>query len=258
MTEQQVIPSGHFSWVELATTDGEAAKTFYTQLFGWSFRDDPVGPGGVYTMLFLNDKSVGALYQMGAERQDPPCWSSYVSVDSADETVARIKELGGQVMTEPFDVMEAGRMAVFTDPSGAALCIWQAKAHQGMGTKGEPGSPCWFELMTRDTRAAGSFYSQLFGWGIQHEQEPMPYTMYKVGETEVAGMMDMPAELPAEVPPHWLIYFTVADCDAAAAKAKELGGSVEMPPMDIPEVGRMAVLSDPQGGVFAVFTDTKK
>lgn len=246
---------GTFCWVELGTTDGEAAKKFYTELFGWTFNDHPMGPGMVYTMLQLDGKEVGALYQMSPEMTSmgiPPNWLSYASVTNADETAAKAKELGATLMKEPFDVMTVGRMAVVQDPTGAVFALWQAGTHKGAGVVNVPGALVWNELGTTDTAKAGAFYSGLFGWGLDAKKfGPMEYTIFQNGDRGAGGMYELTAEM-AGVPPHWLIYFSVDDCDAKAKKATELGATTIKPVDDIPGVGRFAILQDPQGAVFAI------
>jgi predicted enzyme related to lactoylglutathione lyase len=246
---------GTFCWVELGTTDGEAAKKFYTELFGWSFNDSPVGPGMVYTMLKLDGKDVGALYQMPPEMTAngvPPNWLSYASVTSADESAAKAKELGATLMKEPFDVMTVGRMAVVQDPTGAVFALWQAGTHKGAGVVNAPNSLCWNELSTPDTTKAGDFYTGLFGWGKNVQQMgPMTYTSFMNGDRPAGGMYTPTPDM-GEVPPHWLVYFAVDDTDAMAEKAGELGGKIILPPADIPGTGRFAVVQDPQGAVFGI------
>ncbi|MDX6385240.1 MAG: uncharacterized protein QOK48_2813, partial [Blastocatellia bacterium] len=168
---------GAFCWAELATTDGPGAKKFCSELFGWTANDLPIGPDMVYTMLKLDGKDVGALYQKGEAMKDVPThWAQYISVASADETAAKAKSLGGTVMQEPFDVMDVGRMAVIIDPTGAAFCIWQAGTHAGYGVKGQPNTVSWNELLTTDTARAIDFYSKLFGWVANTHGAPMEYT----------------------------------------------------------------------------------
>lgn len=255
MQETPEYKPGTFCWVELGTTDGEAAKKFYTELFGWSFNDSPIGPGMVYTMLKLDGKDVGALYQMPAEMTSqgiPPNWLSYVSVTSADESAAKAKELGATLMKEPFDVMDVGRMAVVQDPAGAVLAVWQAGTNKGAGIVNVPNSFCWNELATTDTGKAGDFYAGLLGWGKDVQNfGPMEYTMFTNGERPAGGMFKLTPEM-GNIPPHWLVYFAVDDCDAKTARASELGGSVMKPPDDIPGIGRFSILLDPQGAAFAI------
>lgn len=244
---------GMFCWVELATSDAEAGKKFYTSLFGWSVNDNTTDVG-IYSMLQKNGKDAGALYQMGPQQAGmPPHWGSYVCVESADESAVKARELGGTVMMEPFDVMEHGRMAVIQDPTGAVFSLWQPKSHIGARVVNEPGAFCWNELYTADPKKAGDFYSELFGWsGEKITISSGEYTIFTSGTGGMAsGMMAIPREWGG-MPPNWLVYFAVDDCEGSVEKAKSLGASVTVPPMDVPNVGRMAILADPQGAAFAV------
>ena len=181
---------------------------------------------------------------------------TYVNVEDAETTVAKVTANGGQVLAGPMDVMEAGRLAVFTDPAGAALGIWQPKEHLGAQLVNEPGAWVWSELTTTDTEGSKAFYRAVFGWDeVTHtagEGAGMEgYTEWKLGGRPIGGMMQKPDTMPAEVPPFWMVYFAVDDADATTARVTELGGTVMMPPMDI-EPGRFAVVSDPSGAVFGV------
>jgi uncharacterized protein len=252
MTEVTSHEPGSFSWVELATTDTKAAKAFYTSLFGWTYVDSPAGPDMVYTRLQLRGKDVGALYPQPKEQRDhgiPPNWMSYVTVASADASAGQAKKLGGTVMMEPFDVMEHGRMAVVQDPTGAVLSLWQPRQHIGVQVRDEANSLCWNELYTRDTTRATAFYMGLLGWRAR--TDPGGYTEWLRGETAVGGMIAIEPEW-GPMPPHWLPYFMVNDCDASVAKVADLGGSAMMPARDIPRVGRFAIVRDPQGAAFSV------
>jgi predicted enzyme related to lactoylglutathione lyase len=255
MQETAQYKPGTFCWVELGTTDGEAAKKFYTQLFGWDFADTPIGPSGVYTMLKLDGKDVGALYKMPEEMTSqgmPPHWLSYVSVTSADETAAKAKQLGATLIKEPFDVSTVGRMAVIQDPTGAVFALWQAGTHAGATVTNVPNSFCWNELGTPDTAKAGDFYTSLFGWGKKVQQMgPMTYTSFMNGDRPAGGMYE-PTAAMGNVPPHWLAYFAVEDTDAKVKQANDLGGRTIAPPIDIPDTGRFAVIQDPQGAVFGI------
>jgi len=255
MTEFTKYEPGTFSWVDLATTDGEAAKKFYGELFGWSFEDAPAGEGMVYSMASLKGKSVAGLYGIGPELSEhPPHWQSYVSVASADESAEKAKALGGKVVEGPYDAMEAGRMAVIQAPDGAYFSVWQPNAHIGAQLVNEPGCFSWNELGTRDVEKAKAFYTGLFDWGVQvDDMGAFKYTTFKVGERMNGGMMEMTPEW-GDIPPHWGVYFSVEDCDAAAEKITSLGGTVLRPPADIPGTGRFAVVQDPQGGVFNIIT----
>ncbi len=249
---QLAFAPGTFCWAELATTDGPGAKKFYGELFGWEADDMPIGPDMVYTMLKLDGKVVGALFQKDETMKDVPThWASYVSVTSADETAAKAKSLGGTVMKEPFDVFDAGRMAVIIDPTGATFCIWQAGKHTGYGVKGQPNTVSWNELVTTDTARAIDFYTKLFGWNANTHGDPMEYTEWMNGAEHAGGMMQIGPHM-GPVPPHWGIYFAVDDCDTSFQKATTLGAQPIVPPMDIPNVGRFSVIKDPQGAVFSI------
>lgn len=255
MQETPDYKPGTFCWVELATTDAKAAKKFYTELFGWSFSDSPVGPEMIYTMLKQGGKDVGALFQMTGEMTSQgisPNWLSYALVTNADESAAKAKELGATLMKEPFDVMEVGRMAVVQDPTGAVFALWQAGTHKGAAVVNVPGALVWNELGTTDTAKAGAFYSGLFGWKPDVQNfGPMEYTIFQNGERGAGGMFQLTPEM-AGVPPHWLVYFAVDDCDVKIKKATELGAATVKPADDIPGIGRFAILQDPQGAVFAI------
>lgn len=254
MTEVTRHEPGSFSWVELATSDPAAARSFYTALFGWTTADTPMGPGpdAVYTRLQLSGKDIGALYKMMKEQAEqgvPPNWLCYVTVASADDTAQKAKDLGATVLAGPFDVEDYGRMAMLQDPEGAVFAVWQPRKHIGIQRVEEVGAPCWCELSTRDAAKAGKFYAGLFGWGLK-TSDPAYHEILR-GTAPIGGIMPMPPEMEG-VPPHWGVYFQVADCDATAAKAKALGGQICFGPHDIPKVGRFAVIQDPQGAVFSV------
>lgn len=256
MTEFTEYKPGTFCWVELTTSDAEAAKEFYTQLFGWATSDVPMGEGHVYTMLEIDEKPVAALYEMYDEQRDqgiPPNWASYVSVADADETAEKAESLGATVLAGPMDVFEEGRTAMFQDPTGAAFAIWQPANHIGAHIANEPGSLSWNELATRDTEAAKAFYTQLFGWSAETaDMGGTEYTSFMNADRAAGGMMAMEGDDWEGIPPHWMVYFAVADCDASVEKVEALGGQVVVPPIDVPDVGKFAVIQDPQGAVFSI------
>lgn len=246
---------GSFCWAELATTDQSAAKNFYQSLFGWEANDAPMEGGTVYSMMHIKGKNVGAMYRMQKEVEAhgvPPHWMPYVSVVSADETVDNAKRLGATIVAGPFDVYDAGRMAVIRDPAGAMISIWQPKTHKGADLIDDIGAMCWAELQTNDLAGSKKFYTSLFGWTVKDDPQ---YAEYALNGKPHAGMMSIPAEW-GDVPPTWSIYFRVANCDSTVGKATSAGASALVPPMDIPAVGRFSVLRDPQGAVFNVFTPT--
>jgi uncharacterized protein len=250
---------GTFSWPELATTDQKGGVAFYRKLFDWDVNEQPIGPNEMYSLFQLRGKEVAAAYTMRADERQlgiPPHWNAYVSVTNVDEATERAKSLGATVLAPPFDVMDAGRMSVIQDPQGAVVQLWQAKRNPGARILNEPGALCWTELVTTDMNAAEKFYTQLFGWSAKSGTDggsTPPYTEFSVGGSAGAGMMAVQPEW-GKVPPHWTPYFMVADCDAAAQKAVAAGGKVAMPPTDISKVGRFAMIQDPQGAMFAIFT----
>jgi predicted enzyme related to lactoylglutathione lyase len=243
MPEVTSYEPGVFCWVDLATSDWKAALEFYTSLFGWESDPMDMGGGAYYVMLKKGGKQVCALSQ----RQDdniPPAWNTYVSVASADEATEKAKSLGANVVAPPFDVFDAGRMAVLFDPQGAAFNVWQPIKHIGAQVVNESNTLVWNELLTPDAEPARQFYSALFGWTPKISPE---YTEWQLGGRSIGGMMEK-----KDMHPVWLPYFAVDDCEATVDKAKSLGAEVHVPPMDIPKVGRFALLGDPQGAYFYV------
>ena len=239
-------PPGNFCWFELSTSDWRAAKTFYTSLFGWGTNEIPMEPGQPpYVLLEKDGADVGALYQ-GDPKQGPPNWMTYVAVASVDEAANKAATLGATVVAAPFDVFDFGRMAVIRDPQGGFFSLYQEKKYRRDMRVGDSGSACWSELHTTDTAGAKRFYTSLFGWMTKDSPD---YIELANGGQPIGGIMEKRA---VDAPPFWLTYFAVDDCDASAAKAKSLGGQVHVEPTDIPNVGRFAVVMDPQGAAFAV------
>jgi hypothetical protein len=244
---------GTFCWADLATGDVETAKAFYGGLFGWSFCDNVMDPQNVYTLCQLDGGNAAGLYRMMPD-QPAPCWTSYLAVDNCDYSAEKLRGLGGTVVQPPFDIPQVGRMAVVSDPHGAVFCLWQAdNPHPGAARFDmRPGSVCWNELASPDTTASQSFYRALFGWGVRETSMPdHTYTEWLRDDQPVGGMLPL-AVVGPDVPPHWLVYFSVEDCDRSVETARDLGGRTLRPPFDVEGVGRIAVLSDPGGAAFAV------
>jgi predicted enzyme related to lactoylglutathione lyase len=250
MGERTSHAPGSFSWTDLATSDTEGAKRFYIGLFGWELDDRPIPGGGIYTMLLRDGKEVAALSE--AREGMPNVWASYVTVESADAAAARASELGGTIMAEPFDVMEAGRMAVIQDPTGAVVCVWEPGESIGATLVNVPGALTLNQLATTDPREAERFYAGLFGWRIEEVAGgDQPYWGIYLGDRVNAGMMQLPPD--AGAPSHWLTYFGSEDVDDDAGRIGRLGGQVMLAPMDVPG-GRVLVAQDPQGAIFALFS----
>jgi uncharacterized protein len=244
MSERTSYPPGAFSWAELATSDAAGAKAFYAELFGWDYDDNETGGGPVYSMALLRGKPVAALFAS----EQPPHWNCYVTVESADDSAQRASAAGGTVVAEPFDVMEVGRMAVVADPVGAALCLWEPRLQIGAAIVNESGAMTWNDLVTSDPDAAERFYGELFGWTFEALPDAGGYRIIRNGERSNGGVMPMP-----DAPPSWVPYFGHDDVDALAGRIGELGGSVFNGPMATGP-GRIAVLGDPQGAAFCVYT----
>ena len=252
MGERTKYAPGTFSWTDLTTPDQDGAKAFYTALFGWDVQDNDLGEGGVYSMMLVDGKPVCAISPQPPQQQGaPPIWNSYISVDSADATLPRAKELGGTVHAPAFDVFDVGRMGVVQDPQGAYFCIWQPKAHIGAERVNGHGMLCWNELHTSDLADAQRFYTELFGWSTETmDMGGSQYHVVGVDDHGNGGLSDM---LTPGAPPHWLVYFGIDDLEAGVARIGELGGTVVQPPLEIGDGNRIAVAQDPQSGWFALY-----
>ena len=273
MPERDGYLPGVPCWVDTSQPDPKAAVDFYRGLFGWDFEDMmPPGTPGSYFMARLHGGDVAAIGSIPDGAPAMAMWNTYVAVTDADATAAKVQDAGGRVVSEPFDVMEAGRMAVFSDPEGAVFCVWQAGQHKGARVVNEAGALNFNGLNTRDVAAAKSFYGSVFGWqtldvgggaemwtlpGYGDELErATPGLRKMIAEFgAAAGFEDVVASInpigddQAGVPAHWSVTFGTDDADATAAKAAELGGSVVLPPFDAPWV-RMTVIRDPQGATL--------
>jgi predicted enzyme related to lactoylglutathione lyase len=247
------VKEGTFCWSELATTDVGAAKAFYARIFPWQHEEVPMPQGGAYTMVLVGKDRVAGIFKIGPEMKGvPPHWMPYVATRDCDATARRAQKLGGKLMKEPFDVMEMGRMAVLQDPTGAHLALWQAKQPGDRAPTEPVGAPCWFELRTNDTARAKAFYTELFGWSAKEDTGEYAYTEFALPGEHFGGMMKLSPEW-GPVPPHWGIYFNHPSCEQACKDAAAAGGRVMVPTMPIPNVGKFAILADPQGATFAVF-----
>ena len=248
MPEVKSHAPGTFCWPEIASKDAKRANAFYGELFGWDIQS---AKGGFYGIAHRKGLAVAGLFALmphDLAQGIPPHWNSYVRVVSADATAKAAADLGANVLAAPFEVPGVGRMAVLEDPTGACFCLWEAKGHEGSALVDEPGAPCWYELGTTDAAKAKAFYSSLFGWTWK---DSPGYSEFHMGGKNAGGLMALGPEQKG-VPSHWRTYIQVEDCDAVAKACVALGGQVHVPPMDIPHVGRFAVLNAPDGAYFSV------
>jgi predicted enzyme related to lactoylglutathione lyase len=243
MGQVERYPNGTFCWVDLGTDDAPGAKAFYGGLFGWEFDDLPTGEQGTYSTCRLRGRAVAGLYD-GAET---PAWGTYISVDDVEGATGRARELGAEVLVEPFDTPGGGRVATVRDPAGARVSLSQPGEMLGAELVNEDGAWTWNELVSGELAAARDFYVGLFGWSAADAPGTFPRTTFTLGDLLVGGgHAPGPGEDPA---PRWTVTFWVPDADQTAARARELGGSVLLPPMDIP-VGRFTIVADPRGAAF--------
>ncbi len=249
--------AGTFCWVDNTSNDPGKAKEFYSGLFGWDLEDFPIDDKQTYTMARLSGRDVGAI-SPAQDQSAPPSWNTYIGVTSADETAEKVRSAGGTVLMDPFDVFDQGRMFGAQDPTGAYFFLWEPKATSGWGIVNEPGTVIWNELATRGKDKAALFYQDAFGWGAGENPYAAPddpqgidYTVFAIGEAPIGGAMEIGEDWPADIQPHWVVYFSVDDTDATVSKAVELGGQVVTPPMETP-AGRMAQIADPNGAQFSI------
>jgi predicted enzyme related to lactoylglutathione lyase len=251
--------NGNFVWYELLTRDPKAAIAFYTEVVGW--KTQPFGEGGGDYVMWVGKQGPlgGVMTAPAANAGSPPMWMGNVQVGDVDATAALAKTLGGKIHKEPTDIPTVGRFAVLGDPQGASIAIFKPAAAMQMHDMSNEGEFCWSELMTSDSGAAFEFYSKIFGWKIMDEMNMGPmgtYRIYGVGEQQLGGMMTVPKD--SAMPTMWLYYAQTADLDAAVARATRKGAKLMNGPMDVPGGGRIAQLTDPQGGAFALHMSPKK
>ena len=246
-------PAGTPCWIDLGVADVPKAKAFYGGLFGWSILEGPPEAGG-YSICEIDGDPVAGIGPKMGPAEMPTFWTTYLASEDADETAAKIKAAGGQILMGPMDVMDVGRMFVAADPGGAVFGVWQARAHTGVRRANEPGSLIWSENMSRDFDGNKAFYAAVFGYAYgDMSADGFKYATLDLDGRTVGGIGEIGAEQPAEMPANWGTYFAVTDTDAAVARVSELGGSLVAPAWDSP-YGRMAVVRDDQGAAFALMS----
>ncbi len=244
-------PHGTFSWADNTSTNADAARTFYTDLFGWGKIDEPLGGGMFYTMFQHQGEHAAGFAAMMPDMQAqgiPSHWSNYVSVDDVDAMIEPIKANGGTILVEPMDIFDSGRMLILSDPTGAQLGLWQPKSHIGAGIVNTVGAMCWNELLTRDAESAKAFYSAILGWEYYGDEHYIHIT--NRGRNN-GGILQID-ERHGELPPMWMVYFHVEDIDAAMKQVEALGGKVVTQKMEAPDTGWFTVIEDPAGAVFYI------
>lgn len=242
---------GRFVWHELLTSDVAKAKGFYGELFGWTAKDEDMGPAGTYTLFSVGDAMVAGMAKTQAGA--PPHWLGYCTTPDVDATTALATKSGGKQIVAPMDIPDIGRFSIVMDPSGGVVAPFaEANESPDDGARPPVGHFCWDELVTQDPAAAKAFYTKVFGWKAD-EKDMGPigtYTIWMRGERQAGGMMKA---MDPKAPSAWLHYVNAGKVDPATEKAKKLGATIVMPPMDIPNVGRFSIVTDPQGVFFALF-----
>jgi uncharacterized protein len=250
-------PDGTPCWADLGTPDITRAREFYSDVFGWTVQ--PGGPEtGGYSVAELNGQGVAGLGPRMGSPEAPAMWMTYLATSDADATAAKIKSAGGQLVVEPMDITDVGRMAVAVDPAGAVFGLWQARAFPGAQIVNDVGTMRWNEQVSRDFEGSKAFYAAVFGYEYADRSgSGFSYATFKVDGRDVGGIGDLHAGVPADTPPAWRVYFGTADTDVSVARVRANGGSVIREPIDHP-YGRMSTVADDQGGVFSLLGVTPR
>jgi hypothetical protein len=244
-------PEGTPCWADAMFPDLEAAKSFYGDVLGWTFGES-VEEYGNYTQAYADGKAVAAVVPPMPGQETAPAWCLYLASPDAAATAAKIRANGGEPLMEPMQVGAFGTMLLARDPAGVVFGVWQAGSHEGFGAQRVPGAYCWAEIFTREPEKSDAFFPAVFPYTmVKMADEHVDFRLFNLGDKTVMGRMRMGDEFPPEVPSYVNVYFTVADCDAAVAKATERGAILRFGPMTMP-FGRFAALTDPQGAAFSV------
>lgn len=255
MAETRTFVANAPVWIDLSTSDPAAARDFYSKLFGWTAKPEEDPNAGGYAMARIAGKDVAGIGGL-QDPNGPSAWMIYIGTKDADATATKIEAAGGKIVAPPFDVMDVGRMAVFQDPVGAFIALWQPKTMQGFEISRKSGAFSWAELNARGIDQAKAFYTKVFGWTTKEspmgEGQPM-YTEFQQSGTSILGGMEMQAQVPAQVPSYWQPYFGTKDVDGTFKKALQLGAKELVAPMDFPG-GRFAIIADPQGAMIGLLS----
>ncbi|WP_327310869.1 MULTISPECIES: VOC family protein [unclassified Streptomyces] len=246
-----VQPEGTPCWADAMFADLDGAKSFYGDVLGWTFGESS-SEFGNYTQAYADGKAVAAVVPPMPGQEGHSAWCLYLASPDAEATAAKIRDNGGETLMDPMQVGDFGTMMLARDPGGVVFGVWQAGTHEGFEAQAVPGAFCWAEVFTREPEKSDAFFPAVFPYSmVKIADEHVDFRMYNLGDKTVMGRMKMGDEFPPEVPPYLNVYFTVADCDAAVAKATERGGVLRFGPMTMP-FGRFAALTDPQGAAFSV------
>ena len=250
MAHRDEAPIGAPCWIDLYTSDPDGSRAFYGELLGWTSEQAGEEFGGYISFSKDGQPVAGAMRNDGSTGM-PDVWSVYLATDDIRKTVETAESNGGRVHIPVMEVADLGTMAMVSDAGGAAIGMWQPGTFNGFTVLVEPGTPSWFELLTRDYDASVAFYRDVFRWDTHtmSDTAELRYTTFGQGDTMHAGIMDATAFLPEGVPAHWSVYLGVADTDDALARIVELGGAIVDPATDTP-YGRLATASDPTGARF--------
>jgi len=255
MADAKTFVANAPAWVDLSSKDAEGSRNFYAKLFGWKVDLTADPEAGGYALARLGGKDVAGIGP-AQDPNAPTAWNIYIGTRDAGATAKKVEAAGGKVVAPPFDVLKSGKMAVFQDPSGAFISVWQPNEMFGAEVMGKANSYGWAELNSRGFDKTKDFYAKVFGWTFK--VSPMgegqgDYTEFQHEGESVAGGMEMNPMIPAEVPSYWQVYFTVDDVDKAHKKALDLGAKEMLPPQEFPG-GRFSILSDPQGASIGLLT----
>jgi predicted enzyme related to lactoylglutathione lyase len=248
-----------FVWYELLSSDVAKPKAFYGKLVGWNMQDTPM-PGMTYTLLSAGTTQVGGMMAIpddAARAGLKPYWSSYIDVDDCDSAASKLERLGGKIHRAPTDIPNVGRFAAVADPQGAMFNLFKPNQSGQHSVSNAIGQASWHELHTQDWRKAFDFYSEMFGWqkGESHDMGPMgTYQLFTINGIPSGAMFNSPA---AGAVPFWLIYFNVAEIEAAAKLVTEGGGKIMNGPMQVPGGNWIVQAADPQGAAFALASQRK-
>ena len=257
MADAKTFVANAPAWIDLSSKDAAGSREFYSKLFGWKADVEENPQAGGYALARLGGKDVAGIGP-AQDPNAPTAWNVYIGTRDAAATAKKVEAGGGKVIVPPMDVMDQGRFAVFQDPAGAFISVWEPKTMFGAEVVGKDGTYGWSELNARGIDKASDFYTSVFGWGtkVSPMGEGQPdYTEFQLEGQSIAGGMEMNAMVPQEVPSYWMVYFIVADVDKAHKKAVDLGASEMVPPQDFPG-GRFSILSDPQGAMIGLMKQT--